>query len=135
MKKFMSLVLAGVAVFALSGCGGGGDGEESPVNSVNIADLEDGYGIDFLDDDEGGAYISFCNGEYTVWDGQVKEDSGDAVVDGTTLELVSDGGGIISIETAGPTPNVLQVGRIYEVTEDEGNFNVEVDWMNTIPCA
>ena len=134
MKKFMSLVLVGVAVFALSGCGGGGDGEESPVNSVNIADLEDGYGIDFLDD-EGGAYISFCNGEYTIWDGQVEEDSGVAVVDGTTLELVSDGGGSSSLETAGPTPNVLQVGRTYDVTGDEESFSVEVDWIVTIPCV
>ena len=136
MKKLMGLVLAGVAVFALSGCGGGGDGDESPVNSVNIADLENGYGVEFLDD-EGGAYIEFCNGEFKVYeDNTVLVDSGVVEVVGTTVGLESNvTGESSSLETAGLTPGVLQVGRTYEVTEDGDSFNIEVDWMDTIPCA
>ena len=67
MKKFMSLVFAGVAVFTLSACGGGDDDSTSvpkTYKGVEIKFLNDGFIIDGHNEADDFVTLEYCNGDY-----------------------------------------------------------------------
>ena len=87
MKKLISLVLAGVAVLALSGCGGGGGGGDYYVDDYYpepLPPVDDGLTTLFLIDQDGFAYAGvpyICdsmvdwsetapNGEFSFYPGE-----------------------------------------------------------------
>jgi len=73
MKKFKGLVLAGVAIFALSGCGSssGGDtdtsGEGNTYDDVYLTELDQGYSIKGYSSEDEEVEFIYCNDEYEYY--------------------------------------------------------------------
>ena len=71
MKKFKGLLLAGVAIFALSGCGGSSNtdtsGSGNTYDDVYIDELEEGYSIKGYSDRDEEVEFIYCNNEYVYY--------------------------------------------------------------------
>ncbi len=67
MKSIVSLVVAGVAVFALSGCGEGSDDEGGNIQKVDILVLHEGYVIKGTDEDSKDVELDFCDNRFALY--------------------------------------------------------------------
>lgn len=125
MKKFMGLVLAGVAVFALSGCDTGSDGGSGSATypDVHVLDLDDGYIIDGRN--EAGEYVTFefCHGNYDYYSGPGHW-YGHFSINGDRINMFDDTptGGSYRIDTLN---NLLEVGIKYYIDFQNDEIIVE----------
>jgi hypothetical protein len=129
MKTLLNSVFAGIAVFALSACGGGGGGSDSPVQSFNFADLDNrGYGVEF---DDGDAYVAFGCGEYVRYEEGGYVDSGTFELVDNIVEMDSVAMEVnTTLKTSAEAPGEIKVGGTYEVTDETNStFSVKATWI------
>ena len=119
MRKIIGLVIGIVAMAALSGCSGTGQGSDGVVSldKVDITELD--YGYEILGDGSSGKEVSieFCDGRYVYRrDGAFIEEGDVNIVDGrielSKIDMLPDNGGSYAIET---DTGYLQVGDDYEI--------------------
>ena len=130
MKKVLSVIVGGVAVMALNGCGGGespsGDNDpDSPqtFQGIDIIDLDQGYIIDGHNDAGEDVTLEYCKGNYDYYSGpnhwyghfSIKDDRINMFDDTPT-------GGSYRIDTIN---NYLEVGQWYSI--DFQNDEIIVD--------
>lgn len=124
MKKFMGLVLAGVAVFALSGCGGGGDGDDGDTGGytdVDILDLDLGYVIDGQSSYGNDVRLVYCRGDYDYYRDSTHFDGTFNIV-GDEIQMYDSDGGTYIIDTDN---NFLEVGEFYDIFDVADDITVE----------
>ena len=137
MKKLMSLLLSGVTIIALSGCGGGSDdGSTTPIEitEVDILKLNEGYQIngvnDALED-----VTEYCANEYDYYRGVDEHflgtfNIGDIGADtDVRINMFDDDGGTYVIDT---DDGHLHVGEIYYI--DSVSDEIEVESIVEISC-
>jgi len=143
-KKLAGLLVAGVAVFALSGCGGGGGDDgyipPPPAYAVDIDDLHLGYAVGVYSYDDGYNYrAEYCFDNYTVYNGY---DGAGAIFDrgtfytaGTRVIMLSQDFTLPSMELDSyPTsPYELIEGYNYDIL----NFywsRININYIEPIIC-
>jgi len=130
MKTLLKLIITGLALMALSACGGDGSDDSSPVKSFNFADLNAmGYGVEF---DDGEAYVVFGCGKFVRYDDNgMYADGGTYQLVGNLVELDSTVVGIdMVLETSASAPGELKAGKTYKVTENsDDTFYTKATWI------
>ena len=130
MKKLMGLFLSGVAVVALSGCGGGsddsGDGGGSGPNTyaeVHVLDLDDGYIIDGHNLAGQEVTFEYCNGKYEYYSGP-DHWYGHFGINADRINMWDDTptGGSYTIDTGN---NLLEVGIEYYIFDQNDEIIVD----------
>ncbi len=147
-RKLAGLMVAGVAVFALSGCGGGGGGDTvivdpgpSPVAAiVNIDDLGFGYAIGVHSYSDGyDSRVEYCFDEYTVYNGYngygAIYDHGTFYTDDTRVIMLSMDFTLPSMEldTYPESPYELIEGYNYDVLDFYWN-RIGINYIEPIVC-
>ena len=136
MKKFMSILFAGVAVIALSGCGGGGS-SDSEIYSVDILDLRTGYIVTGINDINDVVELVFCGNNYDEYINysSTTTDFGTFVVDDKYIDFSSSLFNNYYIDTT-PTDYNLLVGDIYDIyiTNNDYIDSLEITSIELIDC-
>ncbi len=140
MKKLISLLLSGVTIIALSGCGGGSDGggngsnPPAEITNVDILDLDEGYQINGVNDANEDVTFEYCANEYDYY----RDDEhflgtfniGDIGADtDVRINMFDVDGGTYVIDT---DDGRLNVGEIYDI--DFVSDEIEVESIVKISC-
>ncbi len=128
MKRIMSVIISGVAVVVLSGCGGGGGDDAPPsgpqtFNEVDIFDLDSGYIIDGYNDAGEDVTLEYCKGNYEYYSGSGHW-YGHFSISNDRINMFDDtpAGGSYRIDTLN---NYLEVGEWYSIDFQNDEITVE----------
>ena len=134
----MSLVFAGVAVFALSGCGGGSDdnnnGSDPTYEDVYLTELNEGYSIKGYSDQNEDVELIYCNNEYTYYRDN-DTFTGTFFIDDDEVEMSDDNGGayVLVVDTYdNDGESILNNGETY-ACPGLGR-DLTVDEISTVSC-
>jgi len=125
MKKLIGLFISGVAVLALSGCGGGGGDDE--ILSVDVLDLKKGYQINGYNDDKQDVTLKYCNNTYTYFTDEYKYygtfSIGDTVTEeDARINMFDDDDGSYRVDTE---DGYLRVDEKYDILYQGDEIIVE----------
>lgn len=139
MKKLMNLFISGVAVIALSGCGGGSDdGDINPpsaITEIDILKLNEGYQINGFNYADEEVTLEYCGNEYDYYRADDEEfhgtfNIGDIGSDtDVRINMFDDDGGTYVIDT---DDGHLYIDEIYDI--DFVNDEIDVESIVEISC-
>ncbi len=119
MKKLLGLLLSGVAIVALSGCGttdGDGDnggGNPGVITSVDIYNLEQGYRISGVNVDDDDIDVLYCGNNYDLYTGSDHFTGTFNIGDeGYRINMFDDDGGSYRVDTSNGN---LEVDEYYQI--------------------
>ena len=126
MNQWMSLVVIAIAVFTLSGCGGGSDGGFDPSNrltQVDVDALKLGYIIDGYNKAGEDVTLEYCNNNYTYYTGP-SSFYGHFTINADRINMFDDTptGGSYRIDTLN---YLLEIGREYSIYVQNDEIIVE----------
>jgi len=124
MKKCMGLVLAGVAVFALSGCDTGSDGDGSSggdITYIDISDLDLGYVIDGHSSYGNDVRLVYCRNGYDYYRGSTHFD-GTFNIKNDEIQMYDSASGTYIIDTDN---YLIEVGEYYDIFDVADDITVD----------
>ncbi len=130
MRKFVNVMVSGIAILSLSACGGGSGGDSGgstnppqSYNQVDVLDLDIGYIIDGYNEAGQDVSLEYCNGSYDYYSG-AGHWYGHYNINGDRINMFDDTatGGSYRIDTLN---NLFEVGREYSIDFQNDEIIVE----------